>query len=69
MRIDECTPCPRCGYSRVVQRSRAAYVCFQCRHSWTIDPTLVPAVYFSLEECARLVAYRGAIRAGLYTDW
>ena len=69
MRIDERTPCPRCGHARVVQRTRAAYLCFQCRYSWTVDRQAAPLLFFRPEEQARLIAYRGAIRAGLYSDW
>jgi hypothetical protein len=77
MRIEECLPCPQCGFRRVVQRGPRAYVCFQCRHSWSEE---IPAarrelaagdllVNFSIDQRALLNAYRAAIRAGLYTDW
>ena len=69
MRIDERTPCPRCGHPRVVQRTRAAYLCFQCHFAWTVDPAVVRPMCFSAEELARLIVYRDAIRAGLYSDW
>jgi hypothetical protein len=77
MRIEECLPCPRCGYKRIVQLGRDAYVCFQCRYAWstghesdrlegrTCDDLLEQ---FSPELRARLIAYRGAVRAGVYTD-
>jgi ribosomal protein L37AE/L43A len=73
MRIEERVPCPRCGQRRVVERSRNTYLCFQCRHGWTHDPSAQPpqepVVTFTLDELYRLIAYREAIRAGLYTDW
>jgi len=77
MRIEERLPCPRCGQRRVLQHSRNLYVCFQCRHSWSIDthlprPGMQPAdplSEFSLAQRLRLSAYRAAIQAGLYTDW
>jgi hypothetical protein len=70
MRIDERAPCPRCGYTRVVQRSADSFICFQCRNSWSIGPVVAePLAWCSLEQRMRLETYRGAIRAGLYTDW
>jgi hypothetical protein len=49
----------------VVQHSRSAYLCFQCRFGWSPGD---PIVMFTAEELERLTAYRDAIRAGLYTD-
>ena len=70
MRIDERAPCPRCGHARVVQRSADSFICFQCRNTWCAEPTVVdPLGWCTRDERARLEAYRGAIRAGLYTDW
>jgi DNA-directed RNA polymerase subunit RPC12/RpoP len=77
MRIEECVPCPRCGYRRVVQHGRTTYVCFQCRHSWSVEPGAAPPRQrpadllggFSSEQRLRLTAYRAAIQVGLYTDW
>ena len=77
MRIEECLPCPRCGYGRVVQRGPAAYFCFQCRYGWSVGAQVRecgqtvanPLSSFPPEVRLRLVAYRGAIQAGLYTDW
>jgi ribosomal protein L37AE/L43A len=73
MRIEERHPCPRCGQRRVVQRSRTAFMCFQCRYGWSLDAP-APAqydtpVFFLPHEWQRLIAYRAAIRAGLYSDW
>jgi hypothetical protein len=53
----------------VVQRSRAAYLCFQCRYSWTVDGEAAPRVCFRAAERRRLIAYRDAARAGFYSDW
>ena len=73
MRIEERTPCPRCGHKRVIQRGKAVYVCFQCRHYWSIAPPEIQPrdvlAQFSPRERARLLTYRRAVRAGLYTDW
>ena len=74
MRIEECNPCPRCGHSPVVQRARDAYVCYQCRFGWTPGTPVTHSEVFSLRlfsapERERLVSYRAAIRAGVYSDW
>jgi DNA-directed RNA polymerase subunit RPC12/RpoP len=77
MRIEERMPCPRCGQRRVLHHSRTVYVCFQCRHSWSAEtdvprPTVPPAdplSEFSPAQRLRLITYRAAIQAGLYTDW
>ena len=80
MRIEECIPCPRCGQRRVVQHSRTAFLCFQCRHGWSTGPEGPRAHHNPADEDdvlgmfpphhrARLIAYRGAIRAGLFSDW
>lgn len=65
MRIDQRLSCPHCGHPRVVQRAAGMYLCFQCRGNWGADPL----ASFLPEARARLVAYRAAVRAGLYTDW
>lgn len=65
MRIDQRLSCPHCGHPKVVQRAAGLYLCFQCRGNWATDSI----VSFSPAQRARLVAYREAIRAGLYTDW
>ncbi len=79
MRIEECVPCPQCGFKRVVQRGYDdAYFCFQCRHAWSSrdvadrherEACHDPLDQFPRDMRARLIAYRGAIRAGVYTDW
>jgi hypothetical protein len=70
MRIEQRVPCPRCGHARVVQRSMDSFVCFQCGNSWFKGPTTVdPLGWCGPEQRARLVAYRDAVRAGVYTDW
>jgi hypothetical protein len=77
MRVEECLPCPRCGYRRVMQRGARAYFCFQCRYGWPVGPqvdgywqaVVDPLSSFPPEMHARLIAYRGAILAGIYTDW
>jgi len=54
----------------VVQRSADSYVCFQCRNSWCAGAIAQePLNWCSREQRMRLEAYRGATRAGLYTDW
>jgi hypothetical protein len=73
MCIEERLPCPRCGHKRVFQQAKYVYVCFQCRSTWSttreeIRPVDVLA-QFQPHERARLIAYRGAVRCGLYTDW
>ncbi len=75
MQIEERVPCPRCGFRRVIRRARHAYVCFQCRYGWSTDSEHAPdpgqpdLAQWTAPERARLLAYRAAIRAGLYTDW
>ncbi|HEY1296726.1 MAG TPA: hypothetical protein VGJ60_26915 [Chloroflexota bacterium] len=74
MQIEERIPCPRCGHGRVIQRARHAYLCFQCRFGWSADAEQARTTTEFLGWCPpslrdRLVAYRAAIRAGLYSDW
>lgn len=73
MCIDERLPCPRCGHKRVAQEAMYVYVCFQCHNTWsTTRPEVRPVdvlAQFRPNERARLIAYRGAVRYGLYTDW
>jgi DNA-directed RNA polymerase subunit RPC12/RpoP len=78
MCIEERLPCPRCGHKRVGQHAKNVYVCFQCRNAWstTFGGSTRPEVrlidvltQFQPHERARLIAYRGAVRFGLYTDW
>ena len=76
MRIHERQPCPRCGNKRILERARGVYVCFQCRYGWSTDADTAPSEPAGTELLAelpelreRLIAYRDAIRAGLFTDW
>jgi hypothetical protein len=73
MCIEERLPCPRCGHKRVVQRAKYVYVCFQCRDTWSSTPPENRPVdvlaHFQPRERVRLIAYRGAVRCGFYTDW
>jgi hypothetical protein len=77
MRVETSVPCPRCGFRRVVQRGQRAYVCFQCRYAWSFGaepPPQPPPSERTLDAIPerlwpRLIAYRGAILAGVYTDW
>jgi hypothetical protein len=66
--------CPRCGIRRTVrlQHTRLSF-CFNCRFTWGSGPLWVPDALaveypFTAAELERLVAYRAAIRAGLYHD-
>jgi DNA-directed RNA polymerase subunit RPC12/RpoP len=73
MCIENRLPCPRCGHKRFVQRAKDAYVCFQCRNTWSSTqleshPVDVLAQFLPHER-ARMIAYRGAVQCGLYTDW
>ena len=68
MRIEERISCPRCGQRRVIERTRRAYLCFQCRHAFTADPEAA-AWKFTADELRRLRAYRAAIQDRFYTDW
>jgi DNA-directed RNA polymerase subunit RPC12/RpoP len=71
--IENRLPCPRCGHKRFVQQARYVYVCFQCHNTWssTRPDTRLDAVLaqFLPHELARLIAYRGVVQCGLYTDW
>ena len=73
MWIEDRLPCPRCGHKRFVQRAKSVNVCFQCRNTWSNTPPEVRPVDFLAQfqphERARLIAYRGAVECGLYTDW
>jgi hypothetical protein len=76
--IIEPRACPRCGIRRTARLYRRAIShCFNCRWQWewsafAESQLAAPprADYsFSTQEVARLKAYRGAIRRGLYSDW
>jgi hypothetical protein len=74
MWIEERLPCPRCGHKRFVRPAKFVSVCFQCRTTWSSttrsEIRRVDALaQFQPHERARLIAYRGAVRCGLYTDW
>jgi hypothetical protein len=65
--------CPRCGIRRTARLARSSRaLCFNCRLIWGPGraPVLPPGVAypFTAAELARLRAYRGAIRAGLYHE-
>jgi hypothetical protein len=67
-------PCPRCRIPRTV-RTHGRFLCFNCRYQWTSLPSvalMTPgslAYRFSFAELERLLVYRGAVRAGVYSDW
>jgi hypothetical protein len=69
--------CPRCAIRRTINLAHWGTFCFNCRLQWgTQGAAEVAAVeaplaryQFTPAELARLEAYRGAVRAGLYTDW
>ena len=73
MCIENRLPCPRCGHKRFVQQAKDVYVCFQCRNTWSSTQPENRAfdvlAQFQPHERARLIAYRGAVQCGLYTDW
>ena len=58
--------CPRCHIRRTAKLFGVLH-CFNCRYpSTNLDFVAYP---FTARELARLLSYRGAIRAGLYSDW
>ena len=69
--------CPRCRIKRTVQMGTWGLVCFNCRRPLEWAPAEIPTVVperraeelFTPAELERLSCYRGAILAGLYTDW
>ncbi len=65
-------PCPRCRNRRSA-RLFGVFHCFNCNHQWTgaSDAAALPVqpFPFSQDELRRLSAYRGAVRAGVYSDW
>jgi len=65
--IEKRLPCPVCHNKCTIRSGADIERCFNCRHQWPrIKPK--PVVIFSDAEPRRLIAYRGAVRAGLYTD-
>jgi ribosomal protein L37AE/L43A len=66
--------CPACGNRRTVRVGRSSMsFCFNCRTQWSggasAQPTRSVDGSLTAAEHARLEAYRGAVRAGLYRDW
>ena len=59
--------CPRCHIKRTVQLYRLNH-CFNCQYQWARREC--PVSYpFTQRELERLMTYRGAVRAGIYSDW
>ena len=66
-RIEERWPCAACHNKRTIRWGTDVEHCFNCRSQWPrLKPK--PTAIFSDAEMQRLVAYRGAVRAGVYTD-
>jgi hypothetical protein len=73
--------CPRCAIRRTVHLADGSSFCFNCRLHWSVCMTAYPAEDHTLStpppplqpftgpEQVRLMKYRAAVRAGLYTDW
>ena len=64
--------CPRCRIKRTARVS-GTFHCFNCRYQWTSLGRLIepaePAYPFTPSELERLATYRGAVRAGVYSDF
>ena len=59
--------CPRCQIRRTVKLYRFHH-CFNCRYQWAkLDSIL--GYPFTQRELERLLTYRGAVKAGIYSDW
>ena len=60
--------CPRCHIRRTVKLYGLSH-CFNCQYQWSkkFDGTL--PYPFTERELERLLIYRGAVRAGIYSDW
>jgi ribosomal protein L37AE/L43A len=58
-------PCPRCRIRRTA-RLCGLFHCFNCRYQWTGSQVWFR---FTAQELERLAIYRGAVRAGVYSDW
>jgi hypothetical protein len=66
-RIEERWPCAACHNKRTIRWGTDVEHCFNCRSQWPrLKPK--PTAIFSEAEMQRLVGYRGAVRAGVYTD-
>ena len=59
--------CPRCRIKRTVRLYGYSH-CFNCQHQWGKLDCHV-AYPFTESELERLLTYRGAVRAGIYSDW
>jgi hypothetical protein len=60
-------PCPRCHIKRTVRLFGFNH-CFNCQYQQA--KVSCPLAYpFTERELERLVIYRGAVRAGIYSDW
>ena len=71
MFIDQRWPCAACHNKRTIRWGEEVVHCFNCRYQWPrLKPKREPplAEIFSAAELRRLIAYRGAVRAGLFTD-
>ena len=60
-------PCPRCHIRRTVRLHGSSY-CFNCRYPWT-RVRCEMSYPFAGRELERLMMYRNAVRAGIYSDW
>jgi hypothetical protein len=66
-RIEAHWPCAACHNKRTIRWGAYVEHCFNCQYQWPrLKPR--PTVIFSDTEVLRLIAYRGAVRAGVYTD-
>ena len=61
-------PCPRCRNRRSASLF-GVFHCFNCSYQWTGAADDEAPFPFTPEELERLTAYRGAVRAGVYSDW
>ena len=59
--------CPRCHIRRTVKLYGLSH-CFNCQYQWAHRECRV-SFPFTQRELERLMTYRGAVRAGIYSDW
>ena len=66
MHIEERWRCPGCGNRRRLVWNKHTYYCFNCQNKTRL--TDWQPASFTAPELTRLAAYKGAVKAGVYSD-
>ena len=66
MHIEERWRCPGCGNRRRLVWNKHTYYCFNCQNKTGL--TDWQPASFTAPELTRLAAYKGAVKAGVYSD-